>query len=146
VRALTTEIEIDASPDEVWSTLVDLSRYSEWNPFIVAAEGDALVGSRLRLRMMRSDDRAMTIKPRVSVVDRPRTFEWVGRLGVPGIFTGRHRFELHPTTTGTRLVQSERFTGVLVPFLSRMLEATVSRFVAMNESLRAEIEAAPVVR
>ena len=48
---LVSQIDIDASPVQVWRALTDLSGYSEWNPFIVRAEGRVEVGSRLALRM-----------------------------------------------------------------------------------------------
>src|SRR5687768_1962 len=135
MKKLTATIDIDAAPETIWAVLVDLSRYAEWNPFIVEAEGRAEPATRLRLRMCPPAGRAMTLKPRVTVVEPGRVFEWVGRLGVPGLFTGRHRFELQPIATGTRLVQSEQFTGLLVLFVSRMLDTqTLPGFVAMNEA------------
>jgi len=84
----------------------------------------------------------MTIKPTVTVVEEGSVFEWLGRLGAPGIFDGRHRFELHPTATGTRLVHDEYFRGVLVRLLRSSLDnETTARFVAMNSALRARAEA-----
>ena len=47
-HSLHTEIEIDASPEAVWSVLTDLDRYPEWNPFITAASGVVAVGERLK--------------------------------------------------------------------------------------------------
>ena len=60
---------------------------------------------------------------------------------VPGLFSGRHRFELHPTATGTRVVHGETFTGVLVPFLARSLDAhTLPGLLALNDALRVRAE------
>jgi hypothetical protein len=59
------------------------------------------------LRMQSSGGRAMTIRPRVTAASPGSTFEWLGHLGVPGIFDGRHRFELTATSTGTHLVQRD---------------------------------------
>lgn len=39
---LSASIEIDATPDEVWSVLTDLDAYNEWNPFIVSSGGSRL--------------------------------------------------------------------------------------------------------
>ena len=89
---------------------------------------------------------AMTFKPTVTEVDPGVRFEWLGSLGIRGIFDGRHRFELSPTQEGTRLIHSEEFTGVLVPFLKRFLDTkTRSGFVAMNESLKTRVEGRQVV-
>ncbi|WP_242471958.1 hypothetical protein [Blastococcus sp. TML/C7B] len=66
--------------------------------------------------------------------------EWLGHLGVPGLFDGRHRFELTATPAGTRLVQSESFSGLLVRPLRGFLDGgTLAGFRAMNDALRGEV-------
>ena len=69
--------------------------------------------------------------------------EWVGHLGVPGLFDVRHRFELTDTGTGTHLVQKESFRGLLVRPLRRSLDgSTRAGFEAMNSALRERVGAA----
>lgn len=133
---LQTEIEITAGPSEVWAHLTDLAAYGEWNPFITAASGTLAVGERLELRMEPPGGRAMTFRPTVTEVEEGRTLEWLGRLGVPGLFDGRHRFELTPTARGTRVVQSEAFAGLLVRPLRRSLDtSTRAGFEGMDRAL-----------
>lgn len=140
---LQTQIDIEAAPETVWNVLTDLETYSEWNPFIVESSGHVAVGERLTNRMQPPGGKAMTFKPSVTVVEPAATFEWLGRLGLPGVFDGRHRFELHPTASGgTRLVQTEEFDGVLVPLLRKSLDTkTHAGFEAMNSALKARAEA-----
>jgi hypothetical protein len=141
MKQLHSEIEIEAPPERVWAVLVDLAGYPEWNPFIVAAAGRVEAGARLRLRMSPPGGRSIALKPRATVVVEGEALEWLGRIAIPGLFAGRHRFELHRTATGTRLVQSETFTGLLVPLLARSLDAhTLPGFVAMNDALKARAE------
>jgi hypothetical protein len=140
-HALHTEIEIHAPPEQVWTILADLDRYEEWNPFVVSSQGRVAVGQRLTNRLQPPGGRAMTFRPVVTVVEPSSVFEWRGRLGLPGLFDGRHRFELTPTTMGTRLAQSEQFSGVLVPLLRRSLDTrTRVGFEAMNAALKARCE------
>jgi hypothetical protein len=140
---LHTEIEIDAPIDAVWEVLTDLAAYPDWNPFIVSSEGRADVGERLTNRMHPPGGRAITFKPTVTVVEPGVTFEWLGRMGLPGIFDGRHRFALAASTRGgTRVTQSEQFDGVLVRFMRTSLDTkTVAGFDAMNAALKAHVEA-----
>lgn len=142
-HAIRTEITIDAPIEVVWHHLTDLARYREWNPFIVEAAGDVAVGAKLTNRLQPPGGRAMTFTPTVTEVEVDRSFEWLGRLGLPGIFDGRHRFELASTADGgTRLVHGERFRGLLVRVLRRSLDTkTIEGFEAMNEALRARSEA-----
>ncbi len=136
-KLLVTEIEIDASPDTVWDVLTDLSEYQNWNPFVVAASGEVVVGDQIEIRMRQPGGNETTFKPIVTEATSPSCFEWLGRLTMPGLFSGRHRFDLLPTETGTRLVHSEEFTGVLVPMLWRSLdEKTRSGFEAMNVAMK----------
>ncbi len=139
---LHTAVEIDASPEAVWAVLTDLDRYSDWNPFIISASGRVEVGKRLINRMQTPGGRAMTIKPTVTAVETASAFEWLGFFGFAGVFDGRHRFELHPIPTGTRVVHNEYFNGVLVRVLRRSLDSeTRRRFEDMNTALKARVEA-----
>jgi hypothetical protein len=140
---LRTDIEIAAPIEAVWETLIDLAAYPGWNPFIVSAEGRAEVGERLANRLQPPGGKAMTFKPTVTVVEPTVAFGWLGRLGLPGIFDGRHRFDLAPNENGgTRLTQSEQFSGILVRFMRRSLDTqTIAGFEAMNAALKARVEA-----
>lgn len=141
---LHTEIEIEAAPESVWRVLTDLDRYPDWNPFIISAEGRPAVGEKLTNRMQPPGGRATTFRPTVTVVEESSAFAWLGRLGLPGIFDGRHRFDLAPTETGgTLLTQSEEFDGILVRMLRTSLDtSTKAGFEAMNAALKARVEAA----
>ena len=140
---LETHIDIEATPEAVWQVLTDLDGYREWNPFIVSAHGTVAVGEKLENRLEPPGGRPMTFRPEVTAVEPNRTFEWLGRLGVPRLFDGRHRFDLEPTPTGTRLRQTEHFDGVLVRVLKRSLDGpTLAGFNAMNVALKDRVETA----
>lgn len=140
-----TEIEIDAPPEEVWMILTDLPRYSEWNPFVISSSGAVAPGERLTNRLQPPGGKSRTFKAAVTIVDPPRTFEWLGHLGFPGILDGRHRFELAATPTGTHLTQLEHFSGLLVRLIRRSLDnQTATGFHAMNIALKARAEVRPV--
>jgi hypothetical protein len=141
---IRAEIDIEAPPAEVWRHLVDLAAYPDWNPFIPAASGVPEVGRKLSLRLQPPGSRGLAIRPTVTAATEPSVFEWLGHLVVPGLFDGRHRFELSPTPTGTRLVQSEFFSGVLVRPLRRFLDGgTRAGFEAMNAALRRRVLEVP---
>ncbi|MEY2476288.1 MAG: hypothetical protein QOG87_1603 [Actinomycetota bacterium] len=140
-KQLRTTVDIDAAPERVWAVLTDFARYPDWNPFVTSISGDLAEGSRLRVRLTPPAGRAMTFKPRVTAVEPGRTLEWLGHLAIRGIFDGRHRFELMPTATGTRLTHGESFSGVLVRAMARSLDSsTLAGFVAMNEALKTRVE------
>lgn len=142
MKKLQAEVTISAPPSVVWGILTDLDRYEEWNPFVVEAEGTVAVGSKLRLRIEPPGGKGARFRPTVTVVEPERSFEWLGRLGFPGLFDGRHRFTLEQVAGGTRFLQSEEFVGVMVPLFSRSLDAhTRPGFEAMNQAIKALAEA-----
>jgi hypothetical protein len=143
-KQLATQIDIDATPAQVWDVLSDLGAYQEWNPFIVRAEGRAETGDRLTLRMQQTTGRAVTLRPTVLEVQRGSRLRWLGRLGVAGVMDSDHSFTIEPRAGGgTRLRQDETFRGVLVPLLARSLDrGTLPAFHAMNEALKQRVEQA----
>jgi hypothetical protein len=135
-KIITTHLTVDAPVDDVWKALTDLDGYRLWNPFIPAAAGTIEVGGRLSLTVHPPGGRAMTFEPWVTAVEQHHYVEWLGRLGMPGIFDGRHSFRLTAMTSGRTLVQqSETFSGLLIPFTGSLLARTRAGFVAMNQAL-----------
>jgi hypothetical protein len=60
-----------------------------------------------------------------------------------GIFDGRHRFELTPRgDVTTSFVQSETFSGLMIPFVGSVLEDTRRGFEALNEAIKTRSERA----
>jgi hypothetical protein len=147
VKKLSAEIEIEASPDTVWAILIDFAAYPEWNPFALSLAGEARIGETLEVRLQPPGGKPMTFKPTVTGLEAGSYFEWLGRLGIRGVSDGRHQFRIEPTSSGTRLTQSEEFTGILVPLLSRFLEGgTRLGFEAMNQALKERAEGKSVRR
>ena len=134
---ISTVVEIDAPPSQVWSVLVDLPAYREWNPFIVEAAGKVAVGEKLSLRMALPGREPMSMQPRLLVVQPDYELRWKGRLWFPGLFDGEHAFVLTSLENGrTRVDHWERFGGVLLPIARSMVyDATVQSFHALNAAL-----------
>jgi hypothetical protein len=141
MKEIRTEIDIRASADRVWEVLTDIERYPEWNPFITRASGDLREGGRLRVRIEPPGRKPMHFRPVVQRLEEGRTVSWRGRFLLPGLFTGVHTFELEPGPDGVRLVQSERFSGILVPLIWKVMEPAIrTGFSGMNQELKARAE------
>lgn len=140
MREISTQVDISATPQHVWEILTDFPRYAEWNPFIREAAGEARVGSSLSLRMFPSKGRPVSFKPRVLAAQEAVELRWLGRFVLPGIFDGEHRFALSPYDGGTRVVQSEKFSGLLVPVLGSVVGDTAENFRLLNDALKDRAE------
>lgn len=136
MRSIQTTVDIDATSDIAWQVLTAFDSYPQWNPFIPYIAGTADVGSRLTVELAPPGGRSMTFRPTVTAVEPGRVLEWHGRLGLPGVFGGRHRFELATLPNGrSRLTQSERFRGLLVPAFWRSINGpTTAGFAQFNEA------------
>lgn len=140
-KTIERTIEIDRSPAQVWAVLTDLPAHQEWNPFIRDITGEVRVGARLRVHIAPPGGRGMRFKPVVTAADPGREFAWLGSLGVRGLFDGTHAFRLRHLGDGrTSLIQSETFTGLLVPLFGSVLESTAEGFDAMNQALKERCE------
>ncbi len=141
VKELHTEISIAASAERVWEVLTDFAAYPAWNPLVPRAAGELRVGAQLRVRLALGR-RSVGIKPRVLRVISNRELAWRGSAPIPGVFEGEHVFEIEPTATGVRFKQWERFSGILVSVLAKLIDGrTRRRFEAMNVALKRRAEA-----
>lgn len=135
---LKTEIKINASPEKVWSILTDFDNYPNWNPFIKSIHGTKIIGEKLQARIEPPSAKGMNFSPILLAFDANKEFRWKGKLLINGIFDGEHKFLLIENADGsTTLIQSEKFTGVLVPFLRKMINVNTRQgFEAMNIKLK----------
>jgi hypothetical protein len=133
---ISASIEIESTPERVWSVLTDLEAYDEWNPFIVSSSGTVSAGATLT-NTMRDATGETTFTPTVLTAVPGRELRWLGKLGPGGVFDGEHAFLIEPAGPGrVRLTQTESFSGVLVPFFRGQLhDNTLPQFRAMNEAL-----------
>src|SRR3954451_3840440 len=147
-KDLRSHVDIDATPERVWQILSDFDSYPDWNPFITKAEGKVQPGSRLLMRMQPVGARGVTLRPTVLEATPGYRLRWLGRLGIPWVFDAEHSFTITPHDEGgVRLLQSERFTGVLVPLMARSLDRhTRPAFEAMNTALKNRAEQTTAVR
>jgi hypothetical protein len=139
LKEIRTEIEIAASRERVWQVLADFSRYSEWNPFIREARGEAKEGSRLEIHITTPSGAKRTYEPKVTKVEPGRELRWLGK--VPGFLSGEHIFVLKETNGGTLLVHREVFGGLLTSFFGKSLDEDVrAGFEEMNRALKKRAE------
>lgn len=141
MKEISTRIDIAASPDKVWRTLTDWGSLPAWSSFLRSISGRLVPGQRLQVEMNPRGDKRFMFRPKVLAATPGRELRWLGRVGLPGIFDGEHRFLLRPNQSGgTTLEHAERFSGMLVPFLGAMLSDTEAAFARFNRELKQRVE------
>lgn len=136
-KEITTQIKINATPEQVWNVLTNFDRYGVWNPFIDYIDGDVEVGNKIKVKLG-----GMKFNPTVLQYSAKNEFVWLGHLGIKGLFDGEHRFRLVDNGDGTTtFIQSEKFNGILVGLLSKKLDTeTMDKFKSMNQALKVRVE------
>ena len=139
---IRTEIEIDATPEQVWSILINFIDYPEWNPFVRSITGTAKKGEQLTVLVQPSGAKAMTFRPKMLNISQNHEFRWLGHFLLPGIFDGEHYFIIEAiSSVQVRFIHGERFTGLLVKLFKSSLETAIKQgFIAMNEALKIKAE------
>lgn len=141
---ISSSIDIDAPAKAVWATLTDLESYPSWNPYFREASGEVAIGQTLILQAALTEDRVATSRARVLVAEPGVELRWASRLILPGIFDAQHRFTLVPRTPERiRFVQTEKLSGLLVPFARSLIANIQDRSAALDEALKHRVEVAP---
>src|ERR671927_234268 len=107
-KRIATEIIINAPKEKVWEVLTDFAQYPQWNPFIISVKGQGLVNT------LRNGSQTVVFKPKILNVVPYRYFDWLGSLGIRGLFDGHHYFEVEELSPSqVKLKHGEAFSGLL---------------------------------
>jgi len=136
---ISAATQIAASPEQVWAILADLASYPQWNPLFREASGQLSAGNRITLKSTHPvNGRTMTVKARVLAAEPARELRW--RSSLPGLMTGEHSFTLTPIEGGTRLVQTEIYSGLLAHFSSKTTSSFQTSFQTLNDAIKDRAE------
>ena len=137
-KEIKTEILINATPEKIWSILINFDNYTNWNPFIKSIKGEVKVGNIITARIEPPEAKGMTFKPKILIFETNKELKWLGHLLFAGLFDGEHKFELIDHGNGTTTFrQSEKFNGILVPIFKKQLDNNTKKgFEEMNKKLK----------
>lgn len=138
---MRAQIDIESTPERVWSILTELPAYATWNPFFVTAEGNVAVDRDIHLLMQPEGGSAREFSPSVLTVEQNKRIVWRGRLFMPGLFDGTHELTIERLDPQhIRFEQRESFSGLLVPFAD--FEPYRRGWLKMNAALKRRAELA----
>ena len=141
MHSVFTEVHIAATPQAVWSTLTDLAAYPAWNRVIRKMTGEPRKGAPWQMEINSTGESYMDFDLTVTEWLPGERLTWRSGLFAPWLYTGLHDFRLSTVAGGTRLIQSETYSGLLAPVLLPFFKTrTTALFTRMNEALKAEVE------
>ena len=128
----TTQITnyYEASPQVLWSILVEGNKYPDWNSTITYFEGEIVQGNTIKLKSYLDEKRIFKLK--VKEVAKNSKLVW-------GDVMGSRIFTLTPKNTGTVFTMKETIGGPLFPIFSRMIPSFDESFERFANDLEKAI-------
>ena len=139
-NSIETKINIESNTKSIWQELINFEEYKNWNPAIYEVSGVLNEGEILKI-VVKINGSTMVFKPKILKYKENIELRWLGKLFIPKIFDGEHYFIVKDNLDGTTtFIHGENFSGVLIPFFTKMILDTKKNFEAMNEELKKRVE------
>jgi uncharacterized protein YndB with AHSA1/START domain len=135
--------EIAAPTALVWRVIVDLGRYPEWNPFVVACESDLAEGSPIAMRVRGLAPWTLTQREEILEHEPGRRLCYGLRGAFLGGLASTRCHEVSDAGAGrTRYASRFELAGPLASWVEALLGRRLARgFAAMTDALARRAEA-----
>jgi len=142
VKAVETEIVIDASAEKIWQVLIEADAYPNWNPFINKISDDIYEGNKLKVMLNPEFSGQGEVEIKVGQLRFGETMVWISRPLMTDLLSGRHYFKTEEMPDGKiKFINMESYSGLLLYLSWPFIEPKARQgFEAMNVALKAEAE------
>jgi hypothetical protein len=129
---------INASPERIWSILVDGPSYPGWDSGVLNVDGRIAPGETIKVVSGANPGRTFPLK--VTGFEANRSMTWSG--GMPlGLFRGVRTFTLTPAGDGTtRFDVKEEYSGPLLSMMWRSMPDLGPSFTQFAKGLKQRAE------
>jgi hypothetical protein len=135
-----SQVDVDASADQVWAVLSDFPSYPIWNPFIYPLKGEVRTGSQLEVTI-HPGTQTITYQATVIAVHRARQLTWSGQIFSGGVFETTYSFTIEPLGSGkARLVSHESHKGFAAVLAFGVLKDVQAGLATMIRAARTRAE------
>jgi hypothetical protein len=137
------EIIIDASPQKIWSVLINFEDYKNWNSQLIFLGGNVKPNGNLHLKLSPEGASPYEFKPKIVIWEENKRFAWLAQTGLPRVFDGKHSFELQDLGNGqTLLINQEQYSGILSMLIKQlpMMKNAPQGFDKMNLEIKTRAE------
>jgi len=135
-KSVHHEITINASPEKVWSVLMDTDTYDQWNPVMHLLEGKVKEGNTVKYRFTQDEENVSEMGSKVKKIIPEKLLNQGG--GMPLVITFDHKYILEPNGSGTKLTIHEDYAGIYVNFWNP--KPVEKAYQKLNEALKKQVE------
>ena len=142
MKELTTEIQINSSPEILWDVLTDFKNYYQWNPILQKIKGEPLIGNQLEINLRTVGGKNRVYHPKIIKIIPYQELRWKGKFLLSQIFSGERVFLIKSISDNqVNFVNKGIFGGIGLRFAPiKMEDDIVASFNKMNEALKKTIE------
>ena len=113
-KSVHHEITINAAPEKVWKTLIEMGEYPNWNPTMELLEGSVQEGNKVKYRFTQDENTSSEIEATVVEIIPSTLLNQKG--GIPLVLTFDHKYVLESTGDSTQVIIHEEYRGIGVNF------------------------------
>ena len=135
-KSVHHEISINASPEKVWKTLIEMDEYQNWNPVMELLEGKVQEGNKVRYKFTQDESTTSEIGATVLQVVPNKLLNQKG--GIPLVLTFNHKYELESTENLTKVIIHEDYKGIGVNFWNP--QPVEEAYKRLNFALKERVE------
>ena len=141
---IATEVAVQASPDKIWSTLIDFAAYPEWNRFLKSVRGLASPDTAIEVEIQfygkpKAERSACTVTGFIP----PKYLSWTWKHGLGAWFLAfEHVFRVQQRESGKVIFFQELYcTGLGLRFRRRDMEHMIKLSLEkLNDDLKHRLE------
>jgi|SRR3954452_9040984 hypothetical protein len=134
--ANTQEVELNATPEQVWAKITDFPSFPKWNPMTPKMAGEVAEGAQLKGKVKVGPVKA-PFNAKITTLRPNEELRWIG--GLPGVMVADHRFIIEDLGNGKTLLRHhEQFTGISTSGITvKVADDVHARF---NAALKKQLE------
>ena len=137
MKSFESSSVINATPERIWSILIDGPRYADWDSSVLSVDGRIALGETIKVVSGANPGRTFPVK--VTRFDANRAMTWSG--GMPlGLFKGVRTFTLAPENGTTRFDVREEYSGPLLSMMWRSMPDLGPSFAQFANGLKQRAE------
>ncbi len=111
------ETLLEADPGKVWELLTNKDKLLRWDSMLVELNGSIAPLQKIKLRSRMDPSRSFSLK--ISDFVSPKKMVW--ESGMLPFFKGVRTYQLNSVENGTHFIMHEKFSGLMLPMMRKML-------------------------
>ena len=130
-RTTTVTIDIESTPEVIWSLLTNAQNYPDWNSTVLNIEGEIKEGEKIKLTSTLDPERSFKLK--VKDLEPNAKMTWKGSMG-------KRHFVISKVKRGVHVSMTEKIGGLMFPLFAKQIPSFDENFETFMSDLKQAAE------